>query len=226
MLNEDYRDMLRALGDEKVRFLLVGAYALAVHGYARATMDMDIWVEPSARNAEAVLRALARFGAPIDTLTKEDLDKYLWRLEEAKKRDHRVIGKQLDLFSFHEEGPGFAFFHPKGMIIWNAITEFWRSGRHSGWLHPEHSGRPARTGTRCSEVQQQFDYRYRWQRHCTGGTVGHSLFEFGREPGGDRLRSGFEKVHHQSWGGFWRLCHVHSHRWRFCSLSIVQSCRH
>ncbi len=59
--------------------------------------------------------------------TKKELDEYLQMLEEAKKRDHRVLGKQLDLFSFHEEGPGFAFFHPKGMIIWNEITDFWRS---------------------------------------------------------------------------------------------------
>ncbi len=47
MLNEDYRDMLHALSDEKVKFLLVGAYALAAHGYPRATMDIDIWVMPS-----------------------------------------------------------------------------------------------------------------------------------------------------------------------------------
>ncbi|MBU1260558.1 MAG: threonine--tRNA ligase [Planctomycetes bacterium] len=58
---------------------------------------------------------------------KKELEEYLHMLEEAKKRDHRVIGKQLDLFSFHEEGPGFAFFHPKGMVIWNQITDFWRS---------------------------------------------------------------------------------------------------
>ena len=59
--------------------------------------------------------------------TKNDLDDYLRRLDEAKKRDHRVLGKQLDLFSFNEAGPGFAFVHPKGMIIWNAIVDFWRS---------------------------------------------------------------------------------------------------
>ncbi|MBN1787491.1 MAG: threonine--tRNA ligase [Sedimentisphaerales bacterium] len=58
---------------------------------------------------------------------KKELDEYLRMLEEAKKRDHRLLGKQLDLFSFHEEGPGFAFFHPKGMVIWNEITDFWRS---------------------------------------------------------------------------------------------------
>ena len=59
--------------------------------------------------------------------TKKELEDYLARLEEAKKRDHRVLGKQLDLFSFHEEGPGFAFLHAKGMIIWNEIIDFWRS---------------------------------------------------------------------------------------------------
>jgi hypothetical protein len=75
MLNEDYRDMLHALSDEKVRFLLVGAYALAAHGYPRATMDIDIWVMPSPENADAVFRALSRFGAPLHNLTKEDLQK-------------------------------------------------------------------------------------------------------------------------------------------------------
>ena len=73
MLNEDYKDMLQALADEKVRFLLVGAYALAAHGYLRATMDIDIWVMPSPRNAEAVLRALRRFDAPLHDLTAADL---------------------------------------------------------------------------------------------------------------------------------------------------------
>ncbi|PKN63034.1 MAG: hypothetical protein CVU57_21205 [Deltaproteobacteria bacterium HGW-Deltaproteobacteria-15] len=75
MLNEDYKDMLRALSEEKVRFLLVGAYALAAHGYPRATMDIDIWVMPSPHNADAVLRALVRFGAPFHNLTKEDLQR-------------------------------------------------------------------------------------------------------------------------------------------------------
>ena len=56
--------------------------------------------------------------------TKKELDDHLQRLEEAKKRDHRALGRQLDLFSLNEAGPGFAFIHPKGMIIWNAIVEF------------------------------------------------------------------------------------------------------
>ncbi len=58
---------------------------------------------------------------------KKELAEHLQRLAEAKKRDHRVLGKQLDLFSFNEAGPGFAFIHRKGMIVWNSIVDFWRS---------------------------------------------------------------------------------------------------
>ena len=75
MLNEDYREMLQALAGEKARFLLIGAYALAAHGYPRATMDIDLWVMPTRENAEAVLRALRRFGAPLHDLTREDLER-------------------------------------------------------------------------------------------------------------------------------------------------------
>ncbi|AOY76381.1 threonine--tRNA ligase [Clostridium formicaceticum] len=57
---------------------------------------------------------------------KKDLEEYLHRLEEAKKRDHRKIGKELDLFSLQEEGPGFPFFHPKGMVLRNQLENFWR----------------------------------------------------------------------------------------------------
>jgi threonyl-tRNA synthetase len=57
---------------------------------------------------------------------KEELAAYLEALEMARQRDHRRIGRDLDLFSFHEEGPGFPFFHPKGMRLWNAMIDFWR----------------------------------------------------------------------------------------------------
>ncbi|MBQ9627706.1 MAG: threonine--tRNA ligase, partial [Synergistaceae bacterium] len=56
----------------------------------------------------------------------DELKEYLRRIEEAKLRDHRKLGKDLDLFSIHEEGPGFPFFHPKGMAIMNTLIEFWR----------------------------------------------------------------------------------------------------
>ena len=55
-----------------------------------------------------------------------DLEDHLFKLEEAKRRDHRKLGLELDLFSLHEEGPGFPFFHPKGMILCNALEDFWR----------------------------------------------------------------------------------------------------
>jgi len=58
---------------------------------------------------------------------KKELEAYLHFLEEAKRRNHRKIGQALDLFSFHDEAPGMPFFHPKGMVIWNALLDYWRS---------------------------------------------------------------------------------------------------
>ena len=56
---------------------------------------------------------------------QEDLDAYLHMLEEAAKRDHRKLGKELDIFSLHEEGPGFPFFHPNGMILRDELLKYW-----------------------------------------------------------------------------------------------------
>jgi hypothetical protein len=72
-LNPDFHDMLSALSEEGAEYLLVGAYALAVHGLPRATGDMDLWVRPGPDNARRVLAALARFGAPPGGLTERDL---------------------------------------------------------------------------------------------------------------------------------------------------------
>jgi threonyl-tRNA synthetase len=58
--------------------------------------------------------------------SKKELDDYLERLEMARQRDHRRLGRELGLFSFHEEGPGFPFFHPKGMRVINALLDYWR----------------------------------------------------------------------------------------------------
>jgi hypothetical protein len=71
-VNEDYRDILAALVVQQARFLVVGAHALAVHGYPRGTVDIDIWIEPSVENAERVWRALVAFGARLDDL---DIDR-------------------------------------------------------------------------------------------------------------------------------------------------------
>ncbi len=58
--------------------------------------------------------------------SQEELDAYITRIEEAKKRDHRKIGKEMDLFAIYDEGPGFPFFLPKGMVIRNELENFWR----------------------------------------------------------------------------------------------------
>mgnify|MGYP003390196866 CR=1 FL=1 len=73
MLNPDYRDMLSILNDEGVEYLVVGAHALAAHGYPRATGDIDLWVRCSEENAKRVWQALRRFGAPLQDLTLVDL---------------------------------------------------------------------------------------------------------------------------------------------------------
>ena len=71
-MNQDFVDLLRAFIDRNVRFLIVGAYALAAHGRPRATGDLDVWVEPTLENAARVMLALADFGAPLDQVTTED----------------------------------------------------------------------------------------------------------------------------------------------------------
>ena len=57
---------------------------------------------------------------------QSQLDEYIERREEAEKRDHRKLGRELDLFSMHEEGPGFPFFHPNGMVLRNTLLNWWR----------------------------------------------------------------------------------------------------
>lgn len=73
MLNSDFRDILSAFCEEKVEFMLVGAYAVAAHGLPRATGDIDLWIECSEQNSARVLTALTKFGAPLQNLSKEDL---------------------------------------------------------------------------------------------------------------------------------------------------------
>ncbi|MBQ9486489.1 MAG: threonine--tRNA ligase, partial [Selenomonadaceae bacterium] len=58
--------------------------------------------------------------------SKDELQEYLHMLEEAARRDHRKLGKELEIFSLHDEGPGFPFFHPNGMIIQNELLNYWR----------------------------------------------------------------------------------------------------
>ena len=74
-MNRDFAEMLSALSEAGAEFLIVGAHALAAHGIARATGDIDIWVKPTQENAERVMRALIAFGAPLLDLTVDDLTK-------------------------------------------------------------------------------------------------------------------------------------------------------
>ena len=72
-VNEDFNELLSTFNAQAVDYLVVGAHALAAHGYVRATKDLDVWIRPSLENACHVLEALRVFGAPLDDLTKEDV---------------------------------------------------------------------------------------------------------------------------------------------------------
>lgn len=69
-------------------------------------------------------------------MKKDELDEYLARIEEAKKRDHRKLGKELGLFAFREEAPGFPFYLPKGMVLKNTLIDYWREV-HKKWEYLE-----------------------------------------------------------------------------------------
>jgi len=71
----DFVELLRAFAAADVRFMVVGAYALGLHGRPRATGDLDVWVDATPENATRVLRALAAFGAPLQDLTADDLSR-------------------------------------------------------------------------------------------------------------------------------------------------------
>ena len=93
-MNPDFSEMLSALSAEGVEFLVVGAYAVAAHGFPRMTQHIDIWVRPSAANAPRVLRALARFGAPQMDLTQADLlrDDMVFQIGVAPNRIDILTG--------------------------------------------------------------------------------------------------------------------------------------
>jgi hypothetical protein len=71
-MNPDFVDLLRAFAAADVRFMIVGAYALAVHGRPRATGDLDIWIDATPENAPRVVHALGAFGAPLAEITEAD----------------------------------------------------------------------------------------------------------------------------------------------------------
>lgn len=74
-LSQDFRDMLSALNSAGVEYLVVGAFAVGLHGLTRATKDIDLWVRPSAENADRIWEALIQFGAPLRKIGPEDFMK-------------------------------------------------------------------------------------------------------------------------------------------------------
>jgi hypothetical protein len=117
VLNPDYRDMLSALSDEGVEFLLVGAFALAAHGLPRATGDIDIWIDRSNANAARVWRALRRFGAPLRDLTPEDLTTpdLVFQIGVAPRRIDLLTS--IDGVSFSEAWPQRVLVELEGMTF-------------------------------------------------------------------------------------------------------------
>jgi hypothetical protein len=74
-MNPDFVDLLRAFVAADVRFLIVGAYALALHGRPRATGDLDVWIDATPENAARVMRALSAFGAPLADISTDDFSR-------------------------------------------------------------------------------------------------------------------------------------------------------
>lgn len=74
-MNQDFLDLLRAFGAHDVRFLIVGAYALALHGRPRGTGDLDVWIDATPENAARLIAALVEFGAPTDQISEADFSR-------------------------------------------------------------------------------------------------------------------------------------------------------
>jgi len=71
-VNQDFRDLLRVFSEEKVRYLVVGGYALIKHSEPRYTKDLDLWVSPDEENAKRVFQALIKYGAPVSSMSVAD----------------------------------------------------------------------------------------------------------------------------------------------------------
>src|SRR3990167_6936076 len=74
MLNEDYKEILQILLSNKVKFLVVGAYAMGAYGYPRATGDFDIWIESSGENSKNIYKSLSEFGVPLSGVTEKTFE--------------------------------------------------------------------------------------------------------------------------------------------------------
>jgi threonyl-tRNA synthetase len=130
-------ELIKDLGDEKISIYQTGDFVDLCKGpHVESTADLrsagwkldkiaGAYWKGSEKN-----KMLQRIYA-LAFENKEKLDEYLKNRVEAEKRDHRKIGSDLDLFSFHQEGPGFPFWHPKGMILWNQLLDWWREEHYA-----------------------------------------------------------------------------------------------
>jgi hypothetical protein len=105
-VNPDFSDMLSALNAEGVEYLVVGGYALAVHGWPRATKDIDVWVRPTPENARRAFRALARFGAPLQGVAWTDLSREGVVLQIGVAPNRIDVLTRVEGLTFDEAWPG------------------------------------------------------------------------------------------------------------------------
>ncbi|OGW89808.1 MAG: threonine--tRNA ligase, partial [Omnitrophica bacterium RIFCSPHIGHO2_12_FULL_44_12] len=129
--NEKYKlEILAGLTDENIQLYQNGAFIdLCAGPHVENTSEVKAFKLLSVagaywRGSEQNPMLQRIYGTAFTS--EKDLNDYLLRLEEAKKRDHRKIGRELDLFSFHEEAPSMPFYHPKGLVIYNELIRFWR----------------------------------------------------------------------------------------------------
>jgi threonyl-tRNA synthetase len=129
-MKQDFKvEMLAEMPESEVSFYRSGDFVDLCRGPHIASTGMIkafklTKVAGAYWRGDAKRDALMRIYGTAFFLQKE-LDEHLALIEEAKKRDHRIVGRQMGLFSFHEEGPGFAFWHPKGVALLTAIESFW-----------------------------------------------------------------------------------------------------
>jgi hypothetical protein len=101
MMGEDLKDLLRAFNAHAVKYLVVGGYAFGVHAEPRATKNLDLFIQPTQENSEAVFRALAQFGAPLEGLGPADfMDGTIFQIDQPPARVD--ILQQIDSISFDE----------------------------------------------------------------------------------------------------------------------------
>lgn len=108
MLNQDYKEMLQCLLEENVKFLLIGAYALAVHGFPRATKDIDFFVWPTPENAANLMQALTKFGAPLQDISAADFasEGVIFQIGNSPRRIDivtRIDGISFDVAHAHRK---------------------------------------------------------------------------------------------------------------------------